>query len=358
MHSFLLFGICTLVAGQWQQLSLQHTPSARTVGAFTNTQAGPLLFGGSGKGLLADTWLFQDGDWKQEGSGPSARCLTAMAPYKSGALLFGGYSKQEHSLADTWIWDSTTGWRELQLPASPNGRSYHTLQAVPSGVILFGGTNRSSELHDTAFGDTWLFSNVDQQWHNLNLVPPYAPRARWGHGMACSPGKATNCVVFGGADLSEDDHFQDTWVLIDDRASGRSGMRWQQSQPNAVRPGPRPAGRWSFQMAACGTGALMSTGSIGYRVCTDDTWTFNATVSPNVWTTSKVNHDAIGVWKQHVVAGAEHPGTYGGAMLAPVMNVGGQAGVLLFGGVEFHNDSQKLIAHNETWFFPGASCPH
>jgi hypothetical protein len=62
-------------------------------------------------------------------------------------------------------------------------------------------------------------------------------------------------------------------------------------------------------MASCGNGVLMAGGSIGYRVCTDDTWTFNATVFPSKWTTAAVNHDAYGEWKRQDPA--THPGYLG-----------------------------------------------
>ena len=176
---------------------------------------------------------------------------------------------------------------------------------------------------------------------------------------------------------SEDDHFDDTWVWQPMAYKG-GGYGWQQSQPGVANPGPKPAGRWSFQLASCGQfgssnrvracftrsfvsalrgqaclcggwvwvgvfvfsdavtreyaracvggggrwqstrvchrwhahwtqtkiptepkllpcvcherprcavggGTLMSTGSIGYRVCIDDTWVFNATVFPSIW---------------------------------------------------------------------------
>jgi hypothetical protein len=196
---------------------------------------------------------------------------------------------------------------------APSGRSYHTMQAMGAGgsqmVVLFGGTARTDEAHDTALGDTWIF--VEGQWEvDPKMVPPLAPNPRWGHSMVCQPptwlepaGGTTHakCVLFGGAALSEDDHFDDTWMLND--------VGWQQSQPGVARPGPKPAGRWSFQMASCGNGVLMAGGSIGYRVCTDDTWTFNATVFPSKWTTAAVNHDAYGEWKRQDPA--THPGYLG-----------------------------------------------
>ena len=256
---------------------------------FAQIKSGTLLF--SGSTTLADTWLWKDGDWHDVshigGAAPPARALGAMAAYGEGALLFGGYGAVTQSLNDTWTWTPSDGWTELThtLAAAPPGRSYHTMQATgdaraPS-VVLFGGTDRSDEAHDTAMGDTWIFSGG--QWTNPGLAPPLAPNPRWGHSMACTPpawlepggASDTQCVLFGGADLSEDDHFDDTWMLNgpkhghrgpDVEATTRDFRgSWKQSQPGVARPGPKPTGRWSFQIASCGKGALMAGGSIGYR---------------------------------------------------------------------------------------------
>jgi len=117
-----------------------------------------------------------------------------------------------------------------------------TGDAANPSVVLFGGTARTDEAHDTALGDTWFFSGG--KWTNANLQPPLAPNPRWGHSMSCSPGSwlepggsaTSDCALFGGAALSEDDHFDDTWML--------TSAGWKQSQPGVARPGPKPAGRW------------------------------------------------------------------------------------------------------------------
>ena len=101
------------------------------------------------------------------------------------------------------------------------------MQATSGGVLFFGGTARQDEAHDTAFGDTWLFSDgtwgPEGTWIELNLTQPDAPRPRWGHSLACTPPAWLEpeyrtddppprflCTLFGGANLSEDDHFDDT----------------------------------------------------------------------------------------------------------------------------------------------------
>lgn len=300
------------------------------------------------------------------------------------------------------------------------------MQPIEAGVLLFGGTNRSDEAHDTALGDTWLFSAADSQWSEFPLAPPLAPRPRWGHSMACTPPSwleegasataATSCTLFGGAYLSEDDHFDDTWVFHP-MASQSGKPAWQQSQPAVANPTPKPAGRWSFQLASCGSGTLMAGGSIGYRICTDDTWTFNATVFPSIWTTPPTtatceaalvaacaaakghgpaqcnaclelnwkrsilaagcsaadaegfcsgkpnqgtNHDAIGEWTmQSAGGGANNPGYLGGGMLARTDDAKVGKGVLHFGGIAFTPNSIHIGPENNvTHFWPASSCPH
>lgn len=432
MTRLLALGILGLVAAtahaQWTVLAPKSAPQGRTVACFTNIKGGgALLFGGSAGAMLADTWLWQDGDWHNvsglgKGATPPGRALGAMAAHKDGVVMFGGYeSVTASSNNDTWVWDPTTGWTELthQLSVAPPARSYHTMAAIEGGVYLFGGTARTDEAHDTAIGDSWLFSDTESTWTQLDLAPPQAPPARWGHSMACSPpawleqnvSGETSCTLFGGAALSEDDHFDDTWVFHPMQANdGKLG--WQKSQPAVADPPPKPAGRWSFQIASCGAGTLMAGGSIGYRICADDTWTFNATVFPSVWTsngtsancesalksacpttggkactacaaavykkifaagcvwsdataycegkTNKgINHDAIGEWKRaQDAATGDHPGYLGGAMMARVTDSSLGKGVLHFGGTSFSPTSNHIgPADNVTRFWPASSCP-
>ena len=82
---------CTANAA-WVDLQPATTPPARTVACFAQVKTGTLMFGGSGpKGMLADTWLWHDGDWHDVsslggGKAPPGRALGAMAAYKDGAV--------------------------------------------------------------------------------------------------------------------------------------------------------------------------------------------------------------------------------------------------------------------------------
>lgn len=265
-------------------------------------------------------------------------------------MLFGGYTQESMHTNDTWIWSPTDGWREVQTPVAPRGRAYHTMGRLNGKVVLFGGTERESEAADVAFGDTWVFEN--EAWTDLGKSEPDAPRKRWGHGFACNEavtlpgvndGSPGACVMTGGAALSEDDHFQDTWMYTE--------AGWKQSQPGSSshEATQTPPGRWSFQMAPCGLGALMATGSIGYRIETSDAWIFNFTHYPNVWTTDEINHDAYGDWTEQKPE--TNPGEIGGAMMARSK---GQ-GVILFGGVPM--DAPPDWDQRATWLWPESSCP-
>jgi hypothetical protein len=326
-----------------------------------------LMFGGSPLGGVCgpkggfcnDTWIFRDGEWTDVSNlspAPPDRCLTAMAPYGDGAVLFGGYTMENMHTNDTWIWSPTSGWREVQAPVAPLGRAYHTMAPLNGKVVLFGGTDRESEAADTAYGDTWIFEN--EVWTDLGKSEPDSPHARWGHALACNeaitlPGvnDATPgaCVMTGGAALSEDDHFQDTWMLTE--------AGWKQWQPGTSKTIASPPGRWSFMMAPCGTGALMATGSIGYRVEISDTWIFNFTHYPSIWTSETINHDAYGDWTQQ--SPTQNPGELGGVLMARVK---GQ-GVILFGGVPMGSGKDKdggdppAWDAQATWFWPESDCP-
>ena len=97
----------------------------------------------------------------------------------------------------------------------------------------------------------------------------------------------------------------------------------------------------------------MSTGSTGYRVCTDDTWVWDPTTIASPWGPS---HDQNGTWTQQHPSGA-HPGHLGGAGMAAVDD-GDVAGVLLFGGIPFEPGTTTIgPLLNETWLWPAASCP-
>ena len=314
--------------------------------------------------------LHANKDWyRHVGTQPPPRSNTALTWYKEGAVLFGGMGVNKELLNDTWMWQPTTGWTELPCKVGcASGRLMHSLAAYEitgyeTGVIMFGGATTGEPRMD-ALDDTWQLSS-NGTWKQLRLTPhgpngttilhAAAPPARWGHSMVAGKPTTTGVFVmlFGGG-KTQDDHFGDTWRL----EITRNSFQWFQVVP-VQTPTTTPAlqvppGRWSYQLAPCGSGVLMATGSTGYRVCTDDTWVWDPKTVPSPWGPS---HDQNGTWTVVPQAGANHPGHLGGAGMAAVYG-GGLDGVLLFGGIPFEPGTTRIgPLMNETWFFPKTSCP-
>lgn len=271
-----------------------------------NTAVGVLLYTGS------ETWLFDDGDWalQSQGAQPPGRGATALTRFGDGALMFGGQGAAG-MMNDTWVWTAAEGWTELKPSArapdegSPVGRSMHSLATFDMGardgelVVMFGGAT-TGEPRMTALGDTWVLAATHgNRWYqkafNDTIIPgttiehAAAPPARWGHSMIChdapaGPLKKGYCMMFGGG-VTQDDHFADTWRF--DFGELKQAHGWSLVVPvqTATTDPPlgMPPGRWSYQMAACGSGALMATGSTGYRVCTDDTWVWDPAPVKSAW---------------------------------------------------------------------------
>jgi hypothetical protein len=290
-----------LTSAQWQKIATKHAPPGTAPsGQMCDTAVGVLLYTGSA------TWLFFDGDWhlQTQGIQPPGRGASALTRYGDGALMFGGQGSTG-MLGDTWVWTAARGWAPLAPSSSrapdrgnPVNRSMHSLATVNLGgadgdvVILFGGVT-TGEPRMTALGDTWLLAaSHGSRWYrhtfNVTRVPgttiehAAAPPKRWGHSMAChgapaGPLGSGFCMMFGGG-VTQDDHFSDTWRF--DFGEMKAHHGWSLvvpvQTPTTTPPLTVPPGRWSYQLAACGTGALMASGSTGYRVCTDDTCAHSA----------------------------------------------------------------------------------
>ena len=101
LAAYLLLTLLPLVRSQWEKLETKTTPPG-CVPAMTVTEAGTMLYTGSGK--PGDTWLFVDGDWQQQDGAPvvPGRGASAVAPYKDGAILFGGANQTDPAMVGKW----------------------------------------------------------------------------------------------------------------------------------------------------------------------------------------------------------------------------------------------------------------
>ena len=173
-----------------------------------------ILFGGYDGGRLSDTWEYDGASWKEitrtdsEGDGdPSARYSHSLTydEARGVVVLFGGSTRM--SLPDTWEYDGFS-WKEIT-PTDPEGdgnplsRGGHSLtyDAARGVVVCLGGIQ---------MGDLWfwflLVRHLGIRRHQLERNHPHRPRRRDGNPSARSNHSLTYdaargvVILFGGRD--------------------------------------------------------------------------------------------------------------------------------------------------------------
>ena len=309
----------------WQEIINHNVPRGRTAPAVCAGPWGIMSFAGAihEHRMVNETWLLPalGGNWTflPPAAGrphPIQRAVSGIARYGDGCLMFGGTALTpgtygpDHSVAtppsfamlnDTWYWTLAGGWEELHFDVAPPPRMYHTLKELSDGtLLLYGGRNELYGAREYSVGDPWVFNGT---WSLLNLIvdlphdtPNFAimppamqhrnvPPPRWGHGMACGltntgPPMANNhtgygkveCVMFGGSQVADEDYLADTWMLkvqTDEHGVETVPRQYFWEQQNSRFS---PHGRWSFQMATCGSRVIFCGGSTDFRVSADEMW--------------------------------------------------------------------------------------
>ncbi|HEV2317051.1 MAG TPA: kelch repeat-containing protein [Thermoplasmata archaeon] len=227
-------------AGNWTALNVS-APPYRTFAAmaYDPLTSAVLLFGGcvlhqacAGSGLLADTWSFSSGQWKQLApthSPPSRYGASLTYDSSDRALvLFGGMSASGLSLNDSWTFANGTWSRTAATGTAPPGLAFAAFADDPAagGAILFGGLNGTS-----ASNATWKFAGGT--WSMLR--PLGFPPASYGGALAfdhrdgllylLEGGSATTWKFSGsnwslGAKVTTSVKFQDTGLVDDQRDGG------------------------------------------------------------------------------------------------------------------------------------------
>jgi hypothetical protein len=172
-----------------------------------------LLFGGAGNaGLLADTWVFQFGQWTHlpTSLAPSPRANAAIAydAADSEVVLFGGSGAQGQALSDTWTFagGSWTNRTASVGPAPPARLSAgFAYDAVDREALLFGGSGACG----TYCSDAWTFSG--NHWMNATLTGGApAPTGRTQPTLAYDDGRSV-VVLEGGQNAQV---LADTWTFV------------------------------------------------------------------------------------------------------------------------------------------------
>jgi len=134
---------------------------------------------------------------------PPARANSRLAydPVARKVVLFGG-DRLDELIADTWVFDTTTGtWEERKPPESPWPRGGHALVWLPKAkkLLLVGGytytstTDYVAPLYRSLLMDAWTFDTAANRW---DLV------RRWAKPLDTPVGPAN---VFLSAAVDDDD---------------------------------------------------------------------------------------------------------------------------------------------------------
>lgn len=247
--------------GQWTNLTgnLSVSPPAEYGWASTYDplSASVVLFGGCGyslqTGCLNETWSYNaSGGWVEldNGSGPSpsARQGPGMAfdPVMGAVILFGG----DHlgtSLSDTWEWKAGS-WRDLtaSLNGSPPARFDSAMVWDPpvDALVLYGGSQWDSA--------TWEFNGT---WHQV--VTPASPPATSWEGLTYDA--YDGYVLLGPGQDAGFGPMNETWKF--------NGTNWTQLSPTLSPPAEQQA---VLTYDSVGGYALLTP------LGTDQTWAYRA----------------------------------------------------------------------------------
>jgi hypothetical protein len=202
----------------WYYVTGPNGRSGSTV-AYDSVRRRMLLFGGRQRSQgtygskLGDTWEWDTSahTWTNvsPGSSPSARDGQAMAydAAHNWTVLFGGSDANNAANGETWLWNGSS-WSNVTAGAGgPPARSGHAMayDAVRRVVVLFGGTNGSSN-----FNDVWEWNGDLLHWQQIFPGGPLpSPRA---YAALSSFDSATPGVVMFGGVGSGSTLLNDTWI--------------------------------------------------------------------------------------------------------------------------------------------------
>ncbi|MFZ2079696.1 MAG: kelch repeat-containing protein, partial [Xanthobacteraceae bacterium] len=157
--------------------------------------------GGSGGGVLSDTWERDGQSWtQQQDTGPSPRWHHALAfdLVHNLIVLFGGDAGNVVPLGDTWSWDGSTWTQITTFGADPCFSAAMVSSDVQ--IAMFGGMGASNAV----FRETWTFDG--KHWTHRQDIGPVA---RFSHAMSFDAARRS-IVLFGGRDATGSP-LGDTW---------------------------------------------------------------------------------------------------------------------------------------------------
>ncbi len=167
------------------------SPRRYAAAAYDPVRRTALLFGGADNNQVAlgDTWLFQDGYWRELylPTAPAARYGHAMAfdPLGDQILLFGGHVGGGVD-GETWAYKDGA-WQLLTPLTQPPSRHFSAMVSAFGEVLMHGGSQA-----DIVLADLWEWNGSDWQ---QTVVANALPRA--GHALVA---EANVLRVLGGTE--------------------------------------------------------------------------------------------------------------------------------------------------------------
>jgi hypothetical protein len=215
----------------WLELHPVTSPATRLPAAFGYDDSHLVLFGGwnpatsqSPDGLFSDTWIWQDGTWRQEhnGSGPGARGGSGCATWAGHGLLVNGGGRNV-PLNDTWL-HTMQGWRQLQ---AAGGSAPYGGAAAPLGrdVLMYTSGREPTEL-----------------WHEGHWTPVKGPEPPQTSGEAVAELGPSAVLMFGGTPPEySNTTFASTYIYRPPSSQAAPQPRHVNSRPASPRPAASPS---------------------------------------------------------------------------------------------------------------------
>jgi hypothetical protein len=227
-----------------------------------------VLFGGSGRQVYGDTWLWNGSCWQLAAptNSPSPRSSVAAAflPNLHSLIIYGGRTPADTWLDDTWSWDGST-WAQLKPTQHPVLRfALGAFDPIISKFVVYGLTS------DLRAAQTWTW---DGNWQQVTGGP--SPTRRVSSALAYDPSSHT-VVLFGGRVLDDLTYLGDTWAF--------DGVSWKQLTTTVS-----PSARQNHVMATVLQGIVLFGGD-GKGSSLSDTWSWTG----NAWQVLPTSHAPAG----------------------------------------------------------------
>lgn len=174
---------------------------------------------------------------KVEGLAPSPRGGHSLVAVGSKVILFGGADRTPNVFDDLWVLETDGGsfdWTRISPLFAPGctivGLSGATLTAIGDKVYLFGGQDPVNSL---CSNDLRVLDTASWQWSNVE-VQGSRPPPRHSHCAGCLAGSCL--IVYGGA--GHDARLSDVWIFNPDQAAWNSPhIAGQQPEPREMASG-------------------------------------------------------------------------------------------------------------------------